>query len=324
MAEMRFVFCALSAFVGAGFASGREMMQFFTRFGGLAVPLILLSGAAMTVLMGKCTRAPGGMLSGLTPVFRVPVLLLLLCTGGGMAAAAGEIFALTLPIHHARTLGTAFSLLLCLFFSLRPVKSLSLLSCLLLPFLLFALFLCLRVPGAKASFPLPGALSALKGGLGALAYAGMNALLASGVLCDAGESCGVLSRRRGAAWAGGALTALMLMYHCALFPHRAALEEAALPLVMLLKNYGVEGYYLSAAVLYFSIITTLIAVLRSLKPLLSPLFPRHDRIFAGLLIGLFSLAGFENIVAFCYPALGLCCFFLLIATGRRWRTGDSA
>lgn len=316
MAEIRFVFCALSAFVGVGIASGWEVMRHFTRFGVLSVPLILLSGAAAVKLTDRCMQGKDRTFSCDPVYLRFPVLLLLLCAGGSMAAAAGELFALTTPIFHARTIGTALSLLVCFSLSHKPQQSLFPLSCLLLPLLLLALFLCLRVPGTESTRSLPGAQEALQGGLGALSFAGMNVLLASGALCAADEGCGAVQRCRSALWAGGALTVVLMLYHLALAPHITEMEDAALPMVMLLKSYGRAGYILSAAVLYFSCLTTWIPVMHSACALIRPVFPRYGGAVVLLLTGLISLLSPENIGEGLFPALGIFCFTAILLSGR--------
>ena len=103
MRSSRTVLCLLGAFIGVGFASGREIMRFFTRYGPLSVPLLFLAA------------------------------------GGGMAAAAGELWALTVPLRHARAIGLLLSLLLCLFAAARPENAMTLLGYLLLPVLMLAL-----------------------------------------------------------------------------------------------------------------------------------------------------------------------------------------
>ena len=312
MRSSRTVLCLLGAFIGAGFASGREIMRFFTRYGPLSVPLILLTGMLITGVIrhGLC----GG---GLLPVHtflpgRIAMLLLFLAAGGGMAAAAGELWALTVPLRNARGIGLLLSLFLCLLAAGKPESALPLLSYLLLPVLLLALMLCLRAPAPEsAALLLPAPPDILCAVIGCFSYAGLNGVLALGILNKAGHGCSRRKNCRCAVWAGGIITGLLLLFDRALQPHAAELRDAPLPLVQLLRVYGIEGYYLAAAALYLAVITTLIAVLRTLRDEAAVFLPRFAFPVVGLTVAAVSLCGFERIVAVAYPALGLIGYVLL-------------
>lgn len=319
MRSSRTVLCILGAFIGAGFASGREVMRFFTQYGTLSVPLILLTGCLISWVMRKAlcdgivsadTRLPG----------RAILLLLFLAAGGGMTAAAGELWALTIPLRHARSMGMLFSLGCCMAASGRPERAMTALGYLLLPVLLLALTLCMRAPASPEMSPsAPGARDAAQAVAGCFAYAGMNGMLALGIMEKAGRDCSRRRNCRCAVWAGGAVTALLLLCNRALLPH-AALRDEPLPLVVLLRVYGTEGYYLAAAVLYLAVITTLIAVLRGLRDRTARILPRFSCLVTGLAVAAVSLCGFERIVAVAYPVLGLMCFWLFAGKKRERHT----
>lgn len=310
MRSSRAVLCILGAFIGAGFASGREVMQFFTRYGSLSVPFILLTGCLITWVIWRALC--GGSATAETPLpGRIVLLLLYLAVGGGMTAAAGELWALTIPLRYARGMGLLLSLAGCLAASGRPEKAMTALGYLLLPALMLALMLCMRVPTpgeTPVRVPAPG--DVLRGAAGCFSYAGTNGMLALGILEKAGHGCSRRKNCRCAVWAGGAVTVLLLLYDRALMPHTAEVGDAPLPLVLLLRAYGTEGYYLSAVVLYLAVITTLIAVLRALRNGMARLFPRFGTAITGITTAAVSLCGFERIVATVYPTLGLLCFLL--------------
>ena len=312
------VFCILSAVIGAGFASGREIMQFFSQYGELSWALAVIAALCMCLLMHRVMGRSGKDLAGLMPGVRwrfagqLLTGFLLLCTGGGMAAAAGELTALTVPIHHARMLGLFGTLTACLILSRWPLHILRGMGWLLIPALLLALTLCARVPALPLPAAAPSLSACVMAVLGALSYAGMNVMLAAEILCEAGGRCSRRDRHRCAAWAGGAVGTLLILGNAALLPHAAALRDASLPMVALLRVYGKAGYYLAAAVLYLAVSTTLIAILRALCALLRQHFSgKGAALLTGLLTALVALCGFEGIVAHVYPALGFICLILL-------------
>jgi len=316
MGQMGTMLCILGAMIGAGFASGREQMQFFSRYGVFSWILILFAGTMMTILI---LRVMNKGKHGMENLFRMgklqkagqgTVILLLAATAGGMTAAAGELAALTLPVHSARWLGMGISLTLCLFLSRYSLGSLTWLGKILIPLLLLAYLLCLRLPARESIEKSLSAEEIILAIFQVIGYAGMNVMLSAGILCRAGSECRQRGRCRTAAWAGGVITGILLMGNFALLSH-PELEGKALPMVILLQQYGLEGYYLSAAVLYLAVITTLIAVLQALTEMMKG-WVRNILPVTWLIAALTALVGFERIVAFAYPVLGIFCFLIIL------------
>ncbi len=312
------VLCVVGAVVGAGFASGREIVSFFTRYGAFSWVCAVVAAVAMMLLIDAILRRSRQGITGLLPEGRlkVPAMLLLMLlyiiTGGGMVAAGGELWALTVPLHSAYTLGMVCTLGLGLLSMRYGMKPLSYLGWALVPLMLAAFVLCMGLPSAKegGAPPVLGFAQNATGIIGALCYAGFNITLALGVLCDVGQDCSPRKGCRTAAWAGGALGALLLLANAAFLPHLATVDNAALPTVLLLREYGLTGFYLSAAMLYLAILTTLLAVMQGLYSLLQSR-TRHPGCIMTVALLIVALGGFERIVSVAYPALGALCFVLL-------------
>lgn len=324
MQTARLVLCVTGAIIGAGFASGREIMTFFSGFGSFSWALVGLAVSAMTLLICKTMRCGAGGMRCLLPAGRLQTIsaallfLLLLASAGGMTAAAGELVALTVPVRYARGMGMALSLVLCLLALRRPLRLMEGLGRLLIPLLTVAFILCRGVAPveAKAAETTLAPWDYARGVLLALAYAGMNVMLAAGILCEAGAHCVTRGRCRGAAWCGLALGGLLCLGNAALLPHAQALRTAALPTVMLLRAFGKPGYYLAAGALYLAVVTTLLAVLRALYLIVEKSIRRLCRTLLFIMTLATSLLGFEDIVAIAYPFLGLLCFGLLMIAGK--------
>ena len=298
------ILCIGAAMVGAGFASGREIMRFFSQYGAFSWALVAFA-AVVTAWMLRRMLAMGGVHSRLEKGL---LLLFSLAVGGGMTAAAGELWALTVPLRYARTMGSVITLALCLWLAGGSLRGMAWLGRVLLPFLLAVLVLCLRVPGVsrQKTFTLGEiALAAVS----VVGYCGLNGMTAAGVI--GGSRPG--REQNGIALAVGLLTALLLgLGNAALLPHAGALWDAPLPTVFLLRAYGKAGYYLSAAVLYLAASTTLIAVLRGLLTLAAPYILRYRKPLVGLCVLAVSLLGFQDIVGTAYPALGWLYLILLL------------
>ena len=127
--------CALALLggvIGAGFASGREIVRFFAAHGAMgfiavafalaallalfALLPIRLAAEGQTGLSGLCRARFGARVGGVCGAL---FFLLSAVTGGAMLAACAELSALVWPIRHAYALGFAvtavLAALLCAF-----------------------------------------------------------------------------------------------------------------------------------------------------------------------------------------------------------------
>lgn len=299
------VFCIVGAIVGAGFASGREIMQFFSRYGTLSWLPVLFASAVMGLLIFLLTaRKKENNDFRNRYVFHAPQILLYGTVAGSMAAAAGELTALTVPLRHARAFGTLLTLAGCAALSGRSLRGMALLGKLLIPGMAAAFLLILRLPHSQA---LPVKIQwqdVLLSFLHGTGYCGLNAALIASVASKAGKGKSKKERGKIALSSGLAFGALLALGNAALLPYAATLWDAALPVVTLLRSYGKKGYYLCALVLYLAVATTLIAALRGLREA----FPGRRRgAWAALIAAMASMLGFQDIVAKGYPILGWFC-----------------
>lgn len=326
----RAVLGVVVAMIGAGFATGREITAFFTRFGafgyvGIAAMLITmalffrrLTGKAAE--MGVCSIAAlcahNKRLCGASAALFA--LLFSVC-GGGMLCLTGQVGALTLPIRGAYPLALLFSLLSALLLMRKRLSVISSFSFALFPCLLLALALILRLPAPQDAPPLPDSpLIAIPMGV---SYAGLNAAVCAALCCEVSEGCSSRYATRFSVKSAiifASLTALFNFAYLRLYPLIAAAE---LPLIALLRAYGSLGYRLSLAVLFLSVYTTLICALRSLDVLFrARLGGRVSALLTAVLPLFFSLIGFDGLVGKLYPIIGGLSALMLILLVRKRKT----
>ena len=320
------VFQCTGAIVGAGFASGREIMRFFSRYGSFSWVGIGLASAVMGLfaymLMKRSREASVISLSQLCRVYLGPASMIgsiafaiLLCaTGGSMAAAAGELGALALPIHGAYWIVLIVSLVTGILLSSRGLSPLAFVGRLLLPSLILIFLLCMIPPEGKAltsQMVLPVLRKAAESILFGVCYGALNITLAAGVLCEIGRGTSKKKAMQIAIYLTACIACLLSLGNIVLL-RQPQLTEAALPMVILLHAFGRAGYWLAIAGLFLAVYTTLLAVARGMMNFFGPCKPAWLGFVLTLTFFLlFAAVGFDRLVGIIYPILGLMCLLLL-------------
>ena len=316
MAVVSLSLALLGGVIGAGFASGREIVCFFARHGasaGIAVACALLSLSLLFLrlpallertnclsLCALCRLRFGSRLGALCASL---FFLLFAITGGAMLAACAELSALVLNIRHAYGLGMAVSLLLGVLLAARGLYGIALpgaLLCLLLPALLVRL---LALPAGEARFlPAMAADVPVHAVFFGCAYGALSAAQLAGML-PLLRALGPSARRRAALLFSALLGALLALGVAVCQRHLAAVYHQPLPFVFLSRQLGPGGYLLVAACLYAAALSTFCAMLAGLRVLPLPL--------AAAVCLLFAAMGFGDLIARAYPVLGALCAGLL-------------
>lgn len=312
--------------IGAGFASGREVLRFFTAFGewswaccfvaaallsGLFAWAAILSGKLsaydLTALSQKALGGPGGKIAA----FLNGVLCV--ATAGAMLSAMGEVAALALPIRPAYWIGVFASLIIAGFIAHKGLELLAMVGgCLvLLCLLLYSLLFRLPPPETAA---LPYAGNGFRAVPLAATYAAMNAALGCGTLCELGRGKRKRTIIRICVLTGIPLLLLLLFANAVLYPHRDALLSEALPVVQLARSLGPLGYGMCLITLALSITTTLVALLRTLQRMMRRATSEHISFILALALPLATAStGFTALVKYVYPLLGVVCTLLFLA-----------
>lgn len=311
------VMCA-GAVIGAGFASGRETVWFFTRYGEHGWWLIFLTVFGMVFLAMTCMRKGCGCWCGLyadKPIWmgacaRACAFLMMAISGGAMISAAGHMVALIWPSDWAYGLGAIGTVLLAWLASQGRMRPLSIISAILTFLMVLAFFFAIASGDGGDTVLLEQTVEPVqlvKAVLGAAGYAAMNITLSIGVVCSCSRSSSN-GRNRTAVLFGFLLLALLLLSHYLYRLHPELLHEE-FPIVLLLASYGRSGFLLSVWLLYLAIFTTLAAVLYGLREAAQDYAKRplgRITLWAGLPLAL-SCLGFARIVDRLYAPAGLIC-----------------
>lgn len=321
MAEMRVALAAIAAIVGAGFASGREIVSFFTMHGkwwGLGVALCSAATGFLTAMLVKLAKRTKS--TALPQLFsrvmdercgesvQVVYTLLLMVVCAAMCSAAGEMGALALDGRYARPAGTAIAIALSLIAAKNGRNLARSGAAAAAVLFIFYLAICTAAGDGRAAAPESSLM--ISGGFGVL-YACLNTALAAGVICSAGQEAA--SPARAGVYAALLLAGLLFTACAAL--GRLGRTELVLPSVALAGEMGAAGFWLSLSALYAAAVSTLATSFFSLKEQLrlaglAEIWCMPAAVAGALLL---SVVGFSPIVNVGYPLLGFLCAMLLPA-----------
>jgi len=285
--------------IGAGFASGREIAAFFSRYGawswaGVAAAVLLMGLLAPRIMSGKA--ASGGKWLWLLPGV----------TAGAMACASGELLALLLPLpwQGGYAGGMAVSCLLGWGIA-RSRMGLGGVSLVMSMALLIVMVMALALPPLPGTY-IAGEVQPAAAMLRAAAYAGFNLTLAAPLLKKAGKG---LSRKHQwlAAWLGAGLLAALLTAGNGLMLQNPVLMDSPLPLVNRMRSLGQAGFFAVSGVMYLAVLTTLASCMAALR--------QDGRRWVWIAPAVSALGGFSSAVDRGYPLLGVVGLISLIWPG---------
>ncbi len=321
-----------AAIIGAGFASGREIVTFFSCTGwaswiGIVLACVLIG--ALTAMLAEFARRtgahsfPGIYAHAMNRACGDSVQVLhgvtMLLTASVMLTAGGELGALTLPLHGGYLVSMAVTLLLAVLLIRRRLRALGWMGMLLVPAVcIYYLGLAIdpepasvRAMNDAGALEMPGNVAAA-GFLGML-YAALNAAMSGGV--TAAQTRPETRPKRLGLLVTLMLLAMLIPANAALLRAGAGVRRLALPGVVLAARWGSAGFYVSAFIMWMSVVSTLAAALGSIgeQAQEAHLNPRTAVCLAALMAGCLSVVGFRGLVQVGYPLLGWACALILLA-----------
>ncbi len=333
--KISFVYIGLV--IGAGFASGREIFEYFslpaqTSPVGIALATIAFSFLCfITMSLAKNLHVSSfdEFIKAVTPRFAFFVKLFMsafmFCGFFVMLSAAGTIFEESLDLPF--TAGVLAITVLCFVVFVFDIKGLVAINTLLVP-LMLAGIIALCVSSLVGVTPVFSPLERLQNNvlLSALCYVSYNTITAGAVLVPLSENASTSIMKRSAIISGIILGFAIFLIWFAMNLYFDALINAEMPLLELASRNGPLYSIIFSTVLFMALCTTAIAhgfgLLAPLK-----LKKLSDRILASALLCLlampFARFGFSILVSKLYSVFG---FLGLIWTGilifKYMRSGD--
>jgi uncharacterized membrane protein YkvI len=321
---LQIAFTYIGTVVGAGFATGQEILQFFSRYGWMATLTIMLAGllfiwlGTKVMLLAHQIKASSyedlnRHLFGdkLGRAFSLFSLVVLFGINAVMLAGAGSVFNqhFNLPYQY----GLIFTLLLAYFVITGGLKALMAVNMFVVPtmfiFSILMVAAAFHSPNAGNWLTLSTDYNPVRIWTAPLLYVAFNLATAQAVLVPLGAATkNPLHLKRGG-WIGGIGISLMLLGgHFALSSQLPGITQYEIPMTHLIARLG-QGVQLAfVGVIFSEIFTTLIANVYGLTLQLQQRsrLP-YKTIVLGILLCSYAVGqiGFSTLLSTLYPIFGM-------------------
>lgn len=324
VAALQIAFTYMGTIVGAGFATGQEILQFFTRYGASAAITIAVAsflfvrlGTKLMLLAHDRQTASFEQLNGylfgekagsLISWFLMAVLFGVTSV---MLAGAGSVFMEHFGMHYQT--GLLCTMLLTLLILRRGMNAILEVNSIVVPmmilFTLIIVFMTLYSPGAGRWLQLPSDAPLWRVYLSPFIYTAFNLALAQAVLVPIGaEMKDRLAIERGGLLGGIGIGLMLLAGHFALSAQMPGVEQYEIPMGMLVHPLGKWLQLTYVMLIFCEIFTTFLANVYGLTRHLSSR-TRIKPLYLNLLVllGCFAISqiGFSMLLGTLYPLFGI-------------------
>ncbi|MGH2319005.1 hypothetical protein [Planococcus sp. 4-30] len=322
--------------VGAGFASGQEILQYFTSFGHMGTVAAILSTALFAYLGMSLTRLGSRMkttshkeaifgISGRLVGTIVDYIIILTLFGVGvvMIAGAGSIF--SQQFNLPAPLGSTVMVILVVLTIMMNVQKVIAIIGSITPFLVvavvgLAVYSLLTMDSSfNALDPIANEqMSALPNWfLSAINYVSFNiAVGASMAIVMGGTEKDEKIAARGGLIGGLILGAMIILSHLAIFSKVDIVGSAEMPLLQIADDLSPILGVIMSFILFGMIYNTAVSMLFSFSARFVVLGTKKFRIFViivGIVAYILSFVGFTKLVSMFYPIVGYLGLFLVVA-----------
>lgn len=317
-------FTYVGTVVGAGFATGQEILQFFTRYGwmatltiGIASALFVWLGSKLMLLAHEAKAKSyedlnkllfGNKVGGWISLF---TLITLFGVTTVMLAGAGSVFAEQL--HLPNQLGLLLTLLLSYILLVKGMNAILAVNSVVVPLMIF--FSCTLVwqtwdsPWSSNWIILESDYSLGRIWFAPLLYAAFNLAMSQAVLVPLGAQMKDRSVLYwGGVWGGFSIGLMLLAGHFALSAQMPGVIQYEIPMGALIHHLGTFLQLIFILVIYGEIFTTFLADIYGLSLQLEQRTPlSYQQIIPVVLILSYAVSqfGFKTLLSSLYPLFGL-------------------
>lgn len=314
----------IGTIVGAGFATGQEILQFFTRFGYWGTLTIAVATALFIWLGGKMMLIASDIRAKSYEDLNIALfgdkygkwishfmLVVLLGVTAVMLAGAGTIFYENWNISYQS--GLLITITACYFLLRKGMKAILAVNAIVVPvMLLFTVLIMLdtfQTPESSRFITISTDHSVWAAWASPFLYTAFNLSMAQAVLVPLGSEIRDRKTIVWGSWVGGIGIGIMLLAgHIALSVHMPGIQQFAIPMGGIAKQLGHIVQYIYIFLIFAEIFTTLIADIYGLTLQLQERLKWSRSVLTlGVLAFCFvaSQIGFGPLLSTLYPVFGL-------------------
>ena len=309
--------------VGAGFATGKEIVEFFSRFGFVGLVSIVMSGyififlgAKLMIIAARIQASSYQELNEylfgklLGTAINILMLVMLLGVCAVMLSGAGAVF--EEQIETSKYIGIFFTIGLSIAVMIMGTKGIFAVNTFIVPMMIafsfLLLMLSIKLPNfAEQALFIPFVEDGWKVVVAPFSYSAMNLTLAQAVLVPiASEVKDVQTIKWGGFIGGAALTIILISSHLTLVM-LPELETYSIPMAVIMKTTASSFFWVYVFVIYGEIFTSVIGnvygIERQARKYISiPSVIIVSAVFA--VCSLISLIDYGVLLSYLYPFFG--------------------
>lgn len=333
---LQVAFTYIGTIVGAGFATGQEIIQFFTRYGRIAIPTILIATILFiwlgTKLMLLSHRLKARSYEDVNMALFGPrtgqyvslfTLIVLTCVNSVMLAGAGSVFNEHLNLNYQT--GLLITIIASYWIINRGMNAILHLNSIVVPTMLvftcFILWDTFKAPNTLHGLTMITDNSAYAAIVSACLYGAFNLAMAQAVLVPLGASMPDEKTIRWGGWAGGLMIGAMLLAgHMALAAHMPGITQFDIPMGQIASGLGAIVQYMYILLIFSEIFTTFVADIYGVTLQLKHRVQLSPKLITALIMlfcFVMSQFGFKPLVSFLYPLFGLLSVFWMVLLIRK-------
>ncbi|MRH43632.1 hypothetical protein GH741_13220 [Aquibacillus halophilus] len=330
----------IGTIVGAGFASGQEVLQFFSVFGiwgiwGILLATILFFFAGYIILnLGNKLQAKSylnvvqytnGKIFG--TVIDIIITVVLFGAFAAMIAGAGAIF--KEQFYMSPLIGTTIMAIVCLVTVLKGISGVInaisyVVPILIVSILFITLYNFITNPLTTEKLKLAAEFDAATPNwfISAVLYVSFNLVLAIAILAPLGAQT---SEKKtlfwGALFGGLGLGIGIVTINFSILTNIVAASEVEIPMILIAKNISPTIQLIFAVILFIAIYTTAVSNLYGFIARLNFISQKNQKgliVITTLSAFTFSQLGFSTMVEYLYPLVGYAAVLLLIGLLYSW------
>ncbi|GFN33876.1 YkvI family membrane protein [Paenibacillus xylaniclasticus] len=323
-AVIQIAFTYMGTVVGAGFATGQEILQFFTRFGywgsltiALSTFLFIWLGAKMMIISSDIQAGSyedlnktlfGERFGSWISMF---MMLILLGVTAVMLAGAGSIFEENWNFSYQS--GLLITIAGCIILLRKGMSAILAVNSIVVPMMLLftgiVIYDTFTTPESNRWLTLTTDQSTFAAWTAPFLYAAFNLSMSQAVLVPLGSSIRDKSMIKAGAWIGGIGIGFMLLAgHIALSTHMPGIQQFAIPMGGIARQLGQTAQWIYIFLIFAEIFTTLIADIYGLTLQIRQRVKWSPQLITiGILTFCYSAGqiGFGPLLSTLYPIFGI-------------------